>query len=413
MLLIFITIYLLSKNSSAAPLSYPTTLDARTPTDSSDNINNNNVRQFSDMVWGCLATIFACTWVSVHPNVPPPDQNSFRILWRRLKMMLIAIIAPEITVGFAARQFFASWRLSKQFKFSRTHAFFFCMGGFVSSAGYPIAIKKQLEDPGLGLEFQEAIRAVNEEDILDRSKGDALSKGAALLQGLWFVMQCLARVHQRLTVTELEVATLAFAIVNIFIWLLWWNKPLDVHRPIIVGPCTLPGSHSRISESIRHSHLDRFLEAIFGVTVDGYDPLSSDSVSSFWSLSLDTDSHRIGALCITMLIGGMFGAVHCTAWNALFPTVAEMWTWRYSSLVVTALPGVALEMLPVFAMRESSLDGTILSLNPVLVAVMIWIGIFTYVAARLILIVLPFTCLRSLPPSAFVDVNWSMYIPHT
>ncbi|KAJ6459565.1 hypothetical protein C8R45DRAFT_879709, partial [Mycena sanguinolenta] len=232
MLFIFITIHLLSKNSSATPLPYHTSLHARTSTGSSDNIGN--VRQFSDVLWGCLATIFASTWVSVHPNVPPPDQTSLRILWRRLQMMLIAIIAPELTAGFAARQFFASRRLSRQFKFSGTHAFFFCMGRFVSSTGYPIAIKKQLEDPGLGLEFQEAIRAVNEEDILDRSKGDALSKGVALLQGLWFVMQCLARVHQRLIVTELEVATLAFAIVNIFIWLLWWNKPLDVHRPIVV-----------------------------------------------------------------------------------------------------------------------------------------------------------------------------------
>ncbi|KAJ7897947.1 hypothetical protein B0H14DRAFT_2224884, partial [Mycena olivaceomarginata] len=63
------------------------------------------------------------------------------------------------------------------------------------------------------------------------SKGDALSKGMALFQGLWFTLQCLARVHQTLPVTELEAATLAFAVVNIFIWILWWNKPLDVQRP--------------------------------------------------------------------------------------------------------------------------------------------------------------------------------------
>ncbi|KAJ7331328.1 hypothetical protein DFH08DRAFT_651200, partial [Mycena albidolilacea] len=48
----------------------------------------------------------------------------------------------------------------------------------------------------------------------------------ALSQGLWFTTQCLAHVHQGLAVvTELEVATLGFAVVNIFIWSFWWNKP--------------------------------------------------------------------------------------------------------------------------------------------------------------------------------------------
>ncbi|KAJ6582391.1 hypothetical protein B0H19DRAFT_927867, partial [Mycena capillaripes] len=61
---------------------------------------------------------------------------------------------------------------------------------------------------------------------MDKSKGDALSKGLALSQGFWFTTQCLARMHQHLALTELEVATVAFAIVSIFIWLRWWNKPL-------------------------------------------------------------------------------------------------------------------------------------------------------------------------------------------
>ncbi|KAJ6494193.1 hypothetical protein C8R45DRAFT_824403, partial [Mycena sanguinolenta] len=56
------------------------------------------------------------------------------------------------------------------------------------------------------------------EDIKDKSKGDALFKGVALLQGLRFILQCLARAHQHLAITQLEVATLAFAVVNIFIW---------------------------------------------------------------------------------------------------------------------------------------------------------------------------------------------------
>ncbi|KAJ6481028.1 hypothetical protein C8R45DRAFT_1215885 [Mycena sanguinolenta] len=380
MLLILIAIHLLSRNNSASP--HP--LDSRTTTDSCDDINS--CRTLFSIVWGCLATIFACTWVSVHPNVPPPGQSRLQLFWRRLKMMLIGIIAPEIMVGFAARQRLGAHILSKDFQFPMTHSFFFCMGGFVSSAGYPILTTKQLEDPALGLEFQEAIRNISVEDIEDRSKGDALSKGVALLQGLWFILQCLARIHQRLAVTQLEVATLAFAVVNILIWLLWWNKPLDVQRPIIVGPPSLS-----VPVPVPHSRAGRVISSFLGL-LNGdryYDPLSSTSLPPplFWSLPLNSDRQH-GVICAMTLVGTLFGAVHCVAWNTIFPTAIEMWMWRSCSSLIAAIPGlVSLQLLLPFACM---------------------VGTPTYIAARLILIVLPFASLRSLPPSAFMDVNWSI-----
>ncbi|KAJ7122443.1 hypothetical protein C8R44DRAFT_556727, partial [Mycena epipterygia] len=187
-----------------------------------------NSRSLFEIIWGCLTTIFACTWVLVHPNLPPPNQCRLVLSWNRLKMMLIAIIAPEIMVGFAARQFLAARRFSKKFEsqgasITLTHGFFISMGGFVSQNGHPIATSQQLVNP----EYVSAIQNVKVEDIRDKSKGDVLSKAVALSQGLWFITQCVARVSQHLPVTELEVTTLAFAVVNIFIWLLWWAKPLD------------------------------------------------------------------------------------------------------------------------------------------------------------------------------------------
>ncbi|KAJ7227743.1 hypothetical protein B0H12DRAFT_239311 [Mycena haematopus] len=188
MLLVLILIHLLSRNRSATTPAHP--LDARASTDSCDGINK--CRKLFDVVWSCLATIFACTWVSVHPNVPPADQSPLMLFWVRLKMMLIAIIAPEVMVGFSAVQCFAARHSSKEFGISRTHGFFFCMGGFVPSTGSPVSTEKQLRD---SVEIQEAIRHVDLKDIQDKSKGDALSKGVALAQGLWFTVQCIARVH--------------------------------------------------------------------------------------------------------------------------------------------------------------------------------------------------------------------------
>ena len=43
---------------------------------------------------------------------------------------------------------------------------------------------------------------ISEEDIKDRSKGDILSKLIAILQTTWFILQCIARAQQRLTLTR-------------------------------------------------------------------------------------------------------------------------------------------------------------------------------------------------------------------
>ncbi|KAJ6460920.1 hypothetical protein C8R45DRAFT_842417, partial [Mycena sanguinolenta] len=199
------------------------------PASSTANINT---RSLFTILNGCLVTVFACTWVSVHPNVPPPNKSKLTLFWCRLGLMLVAVIAPELIAGFAARQFLDARWFSKKYGVSVTHGFFFAMGGFVSQGGHhPIVTERQLL---LCPEYVEAIRSIKEEDIVDKSKGDSMSKGVALLQGLWFITQCLARVHQHLPLTELEVSTLAFQFVNVLIWVLWWYKPLDVQRPISI-----------------------------------------------------------------------------------------------------------------------------------------------------------------------------------
>ncbi|KAJ7751592.1 hypothetical protein B0H16DRAFT_1221953, partial [Mycena metata] len=128
-------------------------------------------RSLFDIVWGCLATIFACTWVAVHQNVPDPHLGWLSLLSRKLQMMLLTIFAPELVVSFAGKQLVSALRISKEFNVSTTHGFFCTMGGFVSQEGYPVSKMKQLPV------YIPAIRAIKEADIVDKSKGDTLSKG--------------------------------------------------------------------------------------------------------------------------------------------------------------------------------------------------------------------------------------------
>ena len=71
-------------------------------------------------------------------------------------------------------------------------------------------------------------------EIEDKGKSDWLAKSLALLQTSWFVMQYIARAIEHLPVTHLEIVTLAYAAMNFVIYIFWWNKPLNVNRPVRV-----------------------------------------------------------------------------------------------------------------------------------------------------------------------------------
>lgn len=81
---------------------------------------------------------------------------------------------------------------------------------------------------------------IPEEELLDKSKGDFLTKTLVVLQTSWFMFQCIARWIQHLPVTELEVITLAFALLNIGIYILWWNKPQNMHVAIPMARYMIP-----------------------------------------------------------------------------------------------------------------------------------------------------------------------------
>ena len=65
-------------------------------------------RTIWSIVWSCLATLFACSWVAVHPNVPRATDSEALILGRRLAMMGYMLLAPELVIFWAARQHFSA-----------------------------------------------------------------------------------------------------------------------------------------------------------------------------------------------------------------------------------------------------------------------------------------------------------------
>jgi hypothetical protein len=245
----------------------------------------------------------------------------------------------------------------------------------------------------------------------------------------------LARLLQHLPLTELEVATLAFQFVNLAIWFLWLHKPLDVQQPIILGPAD--ELVAPVKPSHRPSHGRSPHEAVFGNTeallLGGYysdrDFAASTSVPSYWSThgfpaeGPGKGDTRFASrfIVIELLVGTLFGLIHCAAWNAHFPSTAELLIWRSCSLVIAATPSTITLMfgfLPLSWKMGWNLDVKIFMRWSVadafgyIFGCVFWAALVAYIFAHLLLIVLSFTTLRTLPPGAFVDVNWSAYIPH-
>lgn len=72
-----------------------------------------NYRSTTDIIWSCVATIFVCTWISVHPNVSGFNASRTRRMKRRVFLMFWGIAAPEFLVIFAFRQWIGSRDISE------------------------------------------------------------------------------------------------------------------------------------------------------------------------------------------------------------------------------------------------------------------------------------------------------------
>jgi hypothetical protein len=78
-----------------------------------------------------------------------------------------------------------------------------------------------------------AFPTVTEEEINDRSKADAVSKGLVLMHTIWFITQVATRFAEG-CVTQLELVTLGYAVLTGVFHFFWWDKPFDVQLPIPV-----------------------------------------------------------------------------------------------------------------------------------------------------------------------------------
>ena len=414
-----------------------------------------NGRGTFDILWSSLVTIFLCTWTSLHLNVPTLTEKYWQRFLRKLRWMIMAIMAPEFVVAFAtgqkaeARRSKDLWRAAGHPSWTMRHGFYANMGGFIlqpkDSQPFPVNSKqiKYLVDCNY-IPFP----SITEKEVWDKSKQDGFQKTLTLFQTGWFVLQCIGRWIQHLPLSTLELTTFTYVFCTFASYYQWSNKPLDVEShtilhtekttaEILIEAGPKPGAdkpyqntpldfiddqspswlteiqpHLRFRMGPRDRPLPRFTNDKFPVT-----GASADSVFLF----------------IVILT---YCSLHFIAWNFSFPTRVERILWRAGCIAIIATTFVFLAcetyqdghrlgrwerwyvklfpkqsggMQRIDTMEKRRREKDFI---PVWEVIIMSPVSMVYFLARTYIVVEVFVSLRSLPSGAFDSVQWSDFVPH-
>ncbi|KAF8658913.1 hypothetical protein AX16_001957, partial [Volvariella volvacea WC 439] len=267
-----------------------------------------------------------------------------------------------------------------------------------------------------------------------------------VIQTTWFVAQCIARHTQGLVLTEIELVTLAFAALNVITYGLWWDKPLNIEYPIYFNEegKRVDGPEEKKSEEVWYRGMwegvtEYFMEwkdsienrgvvvtvfvkgiaepfsAVFGPLMDMMIERNSEDRGENFLDAMDPDEDDKEGFHATVYgsaIGVIFGGIHLIGWNFEFPTTIELWLWRTSSLVITAVP-LLLAISVALIFLAYTID-SVLTERPAIFLhrLILYVCPLIYLAARIVNLFLAFFTLRALPESAYQNVRWTEFIPH-
>ena len=396
-----------------------------------------------DIIWSCFFTVFVCTFTVLHLNLPSKTETFWQIQIRKIKWMVFAIVIPEVVTAsafaqrVAARGSVAAMRANGYERWSLRHAFYANMGGVMlhlrDHDPFPINATQ------LGHLVSEKIieyPTLTGKEIWDKSKSDKFAKGLACLQIGWLSLQCVGRVIQHLPISLLEIATAGFAIPSLATFLLWFNKPCGVETPTVLAlDMSTEDLLKRLKVPADYVWRDTPLDIIS--TVNGPSFVSEIVVKAKgWPMRERFIGHstrirndvlglkysKLDQLFVLSVWIGYAG-VHLSAWNSVFPSHTERILWRTSCLIMTGsmvvfwitgnrkfylligyiMPSQKQKMEKISSERQKVSRAQIV------------LGAFTafsYLVARICLIMQALISLRALPRGAFQDLNWENFLPH-
>ncbi|KAJ5154967.1 uncharacterized protein N7500_010406 [Penicillium coprophilum] len=430
------------------------------------SLNSSNKKELVGWVWDnpgrgtislittCLATIFLCTWVVIHPRVYKRESSANL---HKIALFLKTIFAPEFIAVEGLQEWAQCRRMQKECadftagQFKLVHAFYISMLALryqtpngdrvIWPNQYTWLLQEDLirweTHPNWGLSL---------DDIYDKSKSDNATKLLAMMQVIWFSAQCILRISYHLPLSQLESMTLGYIPLFIVTYFFWWSKPKDIRSPSLVVLPEMSLEQFRFFESMAVSNKfdnegmkeqtsywniwyltprvfekveeDRLVQeaCMKPLKSPNQDPITQqpcettineseirdiedqhefrkDIVVAHW----DPDLYRSKIWPLTCLFGISFGALHLVCWNTMFPSVVELWLWRVSAFV-------SIVSMLIFMHFEK--------------VVLRWDGILTlfslsspvfYLLSRIIMMGEVFAVLRGADPGVYDTYEYSVY----
>ncbi|KAK2596001.1 hypothetical protein N8I77_013513 [Diaporthe amygdali] len=223
------------------------------------------------------------------------------------------------------------------------HSYYAQMGGLVFPQG-PHTVTASHLTRRFRWRFEDAEHplmhlVLSKDDIEDRSKADWLLKSLAVLQITWIIMNVIVRHITGLPISQIEIATIAFAIMAVLIYLANWWKPKDISQPTTLQFHGYGGPVLNFWDR-KQSFTQRILSPTSAI-----DKAAMGVPSIVERVANDVVWLEGNRPLLFYLMAGsslIFGSLHCLAWNFEFPTRVELLCWRVASLMSAILPAVVL-----------------------------------------------------------------------
>ena len=387
-----------------------------------------NQRGTIDIILACFSTIFISLWVMLHLNVPASDEGIWTGFFRKVRWLLIGALAPEILLLLSGGQWASARRSSIEMQamghkqWTMVHGFYADSGGFMLKApdapAFPVTarqIQHLVESKYM------AVPNISEDEIFDKSKADQVTKIIAYLQTGWFVTKCIARGIQHLPVSPMEISTCAIVFCSIPTYFFWLRKPLNVLTPTIL---TIEHNMAEIliragapaQKPYRLRPMD-FVEP-FASTFAQWPQickrggpyshplhrLPNDRSPDLYSVSQQT-CYALVVIC--------FSTSSFIEWHFNFPTYLEQRIWRIACVVAecTLFTQAVLGVLDPRKKWHSIVYTEGYQPNWPW-DLLCFVPVTLYFCARLVLVGLGFSALRSLPLGSYVQIEWLALIPH-
>ncbi|KAF5631373.1 uncharacterized protein FTJAE_7935 [Fusarium tjaetaba] len=190
------------------------------------------------LITSCLFTIAICTWTAIHPRIHVSRQLRHQ---HKFYQLVKAVLAPEMVCLESLQEFLQARKAVRRCaattnnEFKTVHGFYLCMMGVRYKSGHNGGYRTLwpgqyawLLNNGLVSWQDHKSWGLAREEIADKNKADGLVKLAALLQVVWFTVQCITRSAHHLPLATIETMTLAYVFNGLVTYAFWWEKPKDI-----------------------------------------------------------------------------------------------------------------------------------------------------------------------------------------